>query len=215
MNSTVTLATSSSASRSVPVAGRRHSLRRALTVALFLLLGAVVPSALFGADPLSTKETYDKAMAELARARDQYARWCALNAAAKESLNQGHDEEAKSLAEEMERLAPTYKDDWNYGNTVQDYNLVLGRLALKADDLQTARERLIASVQSKGSPQMSSFGPNVSLARDLLARGDKSIVLEYFELCRKFWKLHRGRLDEWKKDIEEDRVPNFGANLVY
>ena len=183
---------------------------------VLLLLAVFVPTIVFGLDPLApSKEAYDKAMSELKSAKDQYKRWCALNAAAKESFNQGRDAEAKELAEEMERISPIYKDDWNYGNTVQDFNLVLGRLALKADDLQTAREHLIASVQSKGSPQMNSFGPNMALAKDLLARGDKAIVLEYFELCRKFWKLERGRLDEWKKDIEEGRVPDFGANLVY
>jgi len=32
--------------------------------------------------------------------------------------------------EELERLAPKYRKDWNYGNAVQDFNLVLGRLAL-------------------------------------------------------------------------------------
>jgi hypothetical protein len=182
---------------------------------ILLPLTTFVFSFAFGADPIHTKEDYNKAMSELKAAKDQYGRWCALNAAAKESFNQGHDEDAKSFAEELERIAPIYKTDWNYGNAVQDFNLVLGRLALKADDLETARQRLIASVQSKGSPQMNSFGPNVTLAKDLLARGDKAIVLEYLELCRKFWQLERGRLDQWKKDIEEDRVPDFGANLVY
>jgi len=182
---------------------------------LLLALAIALPHISRAADPIHTQEAYNQAMGELNRAKDQYARWCALNAAAKESLNQGHDEDAKAFAEELERIAPIYKTDWNYGNAIQDYNLVLGRLALKADDLATARQRLIASVQSKGSPQMNSFGPNMSLAKDLLAKGDKVIVLEYFELCRKFWKLHRGRLDQWKKDIEENRVPDCGANLVF
>jgi len=62
---------------------------------------------------------------------------------------------------------------------------------------------------------MNSFGPNLSLARDLLAKGDQQIVLEYLELCRKFWKLDHGKLDLWKKDVEEGRVPDFGANLVF
>jgi hypothetical protein len=185
------------------------------SIRLLLLLALTTAPTLLHAQPAPSKEAYDKAMSELAAAKDPYTRWCALNHAAKESFNQGRDEEAKALAEEMETLAPAYKNDWNYGNAIQDFNIVLGRLALKAGDIDTARDRLLAAGRSKGSPQMNSFGPNLSLASELLAKGDKAIVLEYFELVRKFWKLEHGKLDQWKKDIEENRAPDFGANLVY
>jgi hypothetical protein len=62
---------------------------------------------------------------------------------------------------------------------------------------------------------MNSFGPNMSLAKDLLEKGEREVVLEYFELCRKFWKLHTGRLDDWSRDVKAGRIPDFGANLVY
>ena len=62
---------------------------------------------------------------------------------------------------------------------------------------------------------LGSFGPNMSLAKDLLAKGEQETVLEYLELCRKFWGLNRGKLDEWVKDIEAGRMPEFGANLIY
>ena len=164
---------------------------------------------------MPSKESYDKAMAELKTAKDTYSRWCALNAAAKESFNQGHDAEAKSFAEELEQLALKSKKDWNYGNAVQDFNIVLGRLALKSGDSETAKKRLLAAGHSPGSPQMDSFGPNMTLARDLLAKGEKTTVIEYFGLCRNFWKMDRGRLDQWKKDVQQNRIPDFGANLDY
>ena len=63
---------------------------------------------------------------------EQYTQWCALGGAAKASLNKGDDRAAKASAEELARLAPKYPKDWNYGNAVQDANVVLGRLALKA-----------------------------------------------------------------------------------
>ena len=154
-------------------------------------------------------------MAELKAAKDDYSRWCALNHAAKETLNQGHDAEAKAFAEELERLAPKYAKDWNYGNAIQDFNIVLGRLALKAGDVDTAKKCLLAAGHSPGSPQMDSFGPNMTLAKELFAKGEKDVVFEYFELCKKFWKLERGKLDEWKKDAEGGRVPDFGTNLDY
>ena len=189
-------------------------LHRPLFISAAVLALALSP-ALLHAEPKPSVEAYKKAMSELAAAKDSYARWCALGHAAKESFNQGHDEEAKALAQEMQDLAPAYKKDWNYGNAVQDFNLVLGRLALKSGDIDAARDHLLAAGRSPGSPQMDSFGPNLTLARDLLATGDKAIVLEYFELIRKFWKLDYGKLDQWKKDIEESRSPDFGANLLY
>jgi hypothetical protein len=39
-------------------------------------------------------------------------------------------------------------------------------------------------------------------------------VLDYIELCRKFWSIDAGALNRWKKDIENGTVPDFGANLV-
>jgi hypothetical protein len=72
---------------------------------------------------------------------------------------------------------------------------------------------------------MDSFGPNVTLANYLLAKGERKIVFEYFDLCRRFWAKHpdTSRLDKknnetrdrWKNDIENGRMPEFGANLSY
>ncbi len=175
---------------------------------LFLAAGAIELQA-------APSTEYLKAIAKLKGAKDEYSRWCALNAAAKESIEEGNDAEAKSYAEELQGLAPKYTKDWNYGNAIQDINLVLGRLALKAGDVESAKKHLLAAGASRGSPQMDTFGPNMTLARDLAAKGEKAVVLEYFELCRKFWEMHDGKLDEWKKDVEQGRAPNFGANLDY
>lgn len=183
---------------------------RIFFLAALLIAGGCVP-----AGPITSKGRYDKAMTDLKTAKDDYSRWCALNAAAKESLHEGHDAEAKSFAEELEQLAPKNTKDWNYGNAVQDFNIVLGRLALKSGDTETAKKRLIAAGNSPGSPQMDTFGPNMTLAKELLAKDERATVLEYFELCRKFWEMQRGKLDEWKKEVEAGRTPDFGANLDY
>ena len=163
-------------------------------------------------DPEAAK-AYDAAMTELTSAKDPYERWCALGRAAMESVNAGKDADAKKFAEELESLAPKHKDDWNYGNAIQNFNVVFGRLALKAGDVAEAKKRLTAAGKSPGSPQMDSFGPNMSLAKALLEKGEKAVVLEYFTLCKKFWKLHEGRLDTWAKDVEAGRTPDFGGNL--
>ena len=85
-----------------------------------------------GGQPFSESKVsdYAAAMSALESAKDDYARWTALGRAAKESINAGKDEDARKFAEELERLAPQYTKDWNYGNAVQNFNIVLGRLAL-------------------------------------------------------------------------------------
>ncbi|NQT11979.1 MAG: RNA polymerase subunit sigma-24, partial [Planctomycetes bacterium] len=98
---------------------------------------------------------------------------------------------------------------------VQDANLVLGRIAVQEGRIEDAKRHLIEAGKSPGSPQMNSFGPNVSLAKDLIEKGEREVVLEYFDLCRKFWELHRDRLDEWSQEVKDGKVPDFGANLVY
>ena len=62
---------------------------------------------------------------------------------------------------------------------------------------------------------MDSFGPNMSLAKGLLDKGERDVVLQYFDLCRKFWALGQSKLDEWTADVKSGTTPNFGANLLY
>ncbi len=185
----------------------------------FLFFWLLAPALVFAqaepADVTYDRKMHERAMAELKAAANETERFYALNDAAKTSLTQGHDADAKSFAEELEKLTPKYKGDWNYGNAIQDYNLVLGRLALKTGDVETAKKRLLAAGRSPGSPQMDTFGPNMSLAHDLLAKGEKEVVLAYFDLCQKFWKMEDGKLAQWRKDIAANQAPDFGANLIY
>ncbi len=68
-----------------------------------------------------------------------------------------------------------------------------------------------------GRRQQRSFGPNMTLARLLLERGERDVVLEYFNLCRVFWKsgVERGLLDRWSLVVKNGGMPEFAANLVY
>ena len=161
------------------------------------------------------RASYARAMTKLKLAKGEQNRWYALGDAAKESLNQRHDSDARSFAEELERLTPRFKKDWNYGNAIQNFNIVLGRLALKSGNVEEARNRLLAAGHSPGGPQMDTFGANMTLANELLAKGEKAVVLEYFKLCRKFWEMHDGKLDVWAKDVRDGGAPDFGANLNY
>jgi hypothetical protein len=55
----------------------------------------------------------------------------------------------------------------------------------------------------------------MSLAKDLIEAGERDVVLEYFTLCRSFWKMGQKKLDDWTAMIKGGGMPDFGANLLY
>jgi hypothetical protein len=106
---------------------------------------------------------------------------------------------------------------FSIGNAIHHANLVLGSLALRDGDLDGAGKHLLAAGRTPGSPQLDTFGPNMSLVRPMLERGEREVVLQYFELCGRFWRLgvEDGTLDRWARTVERGGTPDFGANLVY
>jgi hypothetical protein len=54
----------------------------------------------------------------------------------------------------------------------------------------------------------------MSLARDLLAAKEIDTVLQYFQLCARFWD-RRDSLELWSSQAKAGQMPDFGANLVY
>ena len=93
-------------------------------------------------------------------------------------------------------------------------HLVLGHVALSLGDTERAVSGLALAGQTPGSPQLKTFGPDMSLALALLERGQKQPVLDYLSMCGKFWEKQDG-LAEWRRKIEAGRMPNFGPNLRY
>jgi hypothetical protein len=126
---------------------------------------------------------------------------------------------AETYARELLRLAPDYRDDQNYGNAIYNGNLVLGRVALIRDrNVEEAKNRLKEAGKTPGSAVLNSFGPNMTLARDLLEVGESGAVADFFEQCRTFWKarVFEHKLNEWTAIIKTCcRMPDFGPNLVY
>jgi hypothetical protein len=102
--------------------------------------------------------------------------------------------------------------DWNYGNVIHDANLILGRVALKQGKIEKAKGYLVEAGKTPGSPQLNSYGPDMSLAEELVTIGEREAVVEYFNLCRSFWKRGEGRLDEWTRAVEAGEIPDFGRH---
>jgi hypothetical protein len=93
--------------------------------------------------------------------------------------------------------------------------LVLGRLAILKGDTESAKKYLLLAGQTDGSPGLDTFGPNLSLARELLLVSEGETVLKFLDECRVFWRSERGRLDQWSLEIQSGKTPNFGNNLIY
>jgi hypothetical protein len=138
-------------------------------------------------------------------------RFGALGEAAKQSFAAGKVADAQKYAQELITLLPSFQQNQEYGNAVHDANLTLGRIAVREGRMDDAKRHLIESVGTPGGRLMD-HGPDMSLAKDLLEKGERQVVLDYFTLCRKFWNF--GRLDEWSQQVQEGRIPDFGGNLV-
>jgi len=140
----------------------------------------------------------------------------ALPDLAKRAFNAGQPDQAKSYANQLLKMAPQFPKSWNYGNAIFYGNFILGLVALEQGKVEAAGQYLLASSKTPGSPQLDSFGPNMTLAKQLLEKGhSRDVVLQYLENCKKFWDSHLSKLDNWIATVKSGGIPNFGANLDY
>ena len=131
-------------------------------------------------------------------------------ALAKAAFEAERYDDARTYATAMLDDPPNARDR---GNHRHHGNSVLGRVALVEDDVEQAKYHLLEAGRVSASPQLRSFTPSMRLAADLLERGEKDIVLEYFELCSNFWPSDK--LKDWAALVAAGRMPDFGASLVY
>jgi hypothetical protein len=113
------------------------------------------------------------------------------------------------------KTARTRSGQWDKGNLIHHGHLIRGHVVLRAGDDDEATEHLLAAGRTKGSPQLDSFGPNMTLAKALLERAQRQAVLEYFRECAVFWTSGIERLSLWQRTVEEGGIPDFGPNLRY
>ena len=152
---------------------------------------------------------------QLRATTDKDAKFYLLSEITPAAFAAGDLAKAKTYSLELLKQAALQKEDWNYGNAIHVGHLVLGRIALVSGDINRAKQQLLDAGRTPGSPQLDSFGPNMLFARELLEKGEREVVLQYFELCSKFWKNHRGRLEQWRSIVEKGGIPDFRANLLY
>lgn len=105
--------------------------------------------------------------------------------------------------------------DWNSRDHHHHGHLVLGSIALAEDDIEEAKRRLLAAGESMAWLESDAVEPNMSLAGELLKKGEKEVVLEYFSLCSRSWERGRDKLEKWSVLVQAGLEPDFGGNLHY
>jgi len=130
-----------------------------------------------------------------------------LMSLAKAALAAKETDKATKYAKKMLRLKGT---GWNSGNNTHYGNIILGKIALGAGDVEAAKQYLIKAGKTPGSPQLNSFGPDMSLAKELLQKNEKEkdAVLEYLTLCSKFWARGKVRLNQWAAIVKDGQIPS-------
>ena len=136
-----------------------------------------------------------------------------LNRLAVDAFEADDNVVAQKYAEELLQHVPQ-QGQYDCG-TLHYGNLILGRIALKNGNIGEAKSRLLEAGRIAGSASLDSFGPNMMLAKELLEKGQREVVLQYFDECADFWKHDHGKLDEWRAVIRGGGTPDFGANLIY
>lgn len=160
-------------------------------------------------------EAAERALAQFERAyelSDELRRGDLLKYLGTTAFNAGAFEKAMQYAESM---LQGNRPGWDRGNRIHYGNITLGRIALLEGNIDEARLRLVAAGKTPGSPQLNSFGPDMTLASELLQQGESEVVLEYLSLCSKFWKLDRGRLEAWISHVKDGETPGFGGSLRF
>lgn len=95
-------------------------------------------------------------------------------------------------------------------------NTVLGRIALRENDLTKAKEHLLASVRAPQHIKRGGFlKPALKLARELFERGEKAAVAEYLRLCESFDAIEPKVLQRWQNEIKTGKTPRFDESELY
>jgi tetratricopeptide (TPR) repeat protein len=101
-------------------------------------------------------------------------------------------------------------DDETQGGILHEYHTMIGRHMLRDGHPEEAKKHLLLSIDVEPTSVMKSFGPNMSLALDLLMEGEKETVITYLDGCTEFWKKEPVQL--WKAKIRNNKMPSLNIH---
>ena len=156
--------------------------------------------------------------------RPEIARFYRIYDLSARAYRKGHWNRAERFSREGLEIARRLPNDWNYGNVVHNCNQILGLLRLREEKIEAAKQHLLDAGNTAGSPQLKSYGPKMILARELVKRGERDVVICYLDAVAKFWAVEQSAsrsipnyskyvhekqqlMRQWKKEIHLGKMP--------
>lgn len=137
-----------------------------------------------------------------------YERFDALSDLAKKALDAGDLVKAKSYATELLEKIPQMRDALPgvdpTGTATFDANTLLGLVALRQGSVSQARQYLLESAKTPVVREFGPFGPDFTLARELLAKGEQDAVLEFLTGCKQIWQEGGAQLDSMIESVRKN-----------
>jgi hypothetical protein len=125
----------------------------------------------------------------------------------------GDPSKTRQNAYRVLEIARAWKTQWQRADAINSAETLLGYVELAEGRLVAAEAHLLASAQVPGSPVLDTWGPDLGLAAELLARGRRESVLQYLKLCKRFWDLGPGAIDRFEEAIRAGRAPDFSGHV--
>lgn len=94
---------------------------------------------------------------------------------------------------------------------IHDSNDVLGRIALRAGDVQQAKDRLLKAADLPPGESFASNGPDMLLAQALIDQGERGTVAKYLEKLTDSWRRGHFLLQAWINDIRDGKSVRLSA----
>jgi len=113
---------------------------------------------------------------------------------------------ASARANDLLREYSQDHDEYSRAYAVFEGNQVLGRVALRRGDIAAAKRHLLDSARASESLP-SIFDPGTTLAKELLEKGQKTVVIEYLHLCAGSHKDQGDRFRDWEDEIKKGHMP--------
>lgn len=124
----------------------------------------------------------------------------------------GMDRDATRLAHMSVNAAqPSHGSD-GFDDPLHASNILLGRTAIRSGDRAQAARYLLDAAKICRSAHPEPLGPDVVLAGELLAAGERGAVEEYLTTCASLWVEGRAILAGWADEIKRGQTPDLLAN---
>lgn len=125
---------------------------------------------------------------------------------------------AKTLATELVLEFGSTTAQRRFDTAAHTANIIFGRIALREGDLAKAKEYLLISIRAPLRDEASNLVPDLKLAQELFAKGEKETVSEYLKLCgelsnfKKYKNLYDTQINAlklWQEQIKQGKTPSF------